>query len=161
MMSNDDAMLSVEELVDYCQTQARLLWGRVETLGEETDEMLAEIDEEIADARTQLEEHSTEDRAEPPVPMMADEIGDIEALESELEEKQAIIKAKQARRSAFQDLASAYVDLAEELAANVDDVEESLSRIVSFEHEFDAPAYFEDRQTLLEAAGGSGTNDER
>lgn len=159
-MSEDDATLSVGELVDYCQTQARLLWGRVETLGEETDEMLAEIDEEIADARARLGARSTKGVAETARPKVTDEMSDFEALESELEEKQAIVEAKQARRSAFQDLAEAYVDLAEDIAANVDDGEEALTRIVRFEHDHDARAYFEDRQTILEAASESGSDDE-
>ncbi|GGN94481.1 hypothetical protein [Haloarcula pellucida] len=148
-MSEDDTALSVGELVEYCQTQARLLWGRVETLDEETDEILTEIDDDIADVRTRLDEHSAGSES------ATDDTDELEALESELEERQAVAEAKQARRTAFQELASAYLELAEDLDASVDDGEEALTSIVHFEHEHDAPAYFEDRQTILEAASDS------
>lgn len=128
--------LTVDELADYCRTQAGLLSGHAETIGEEADDLLDEIDADISEARAQLE-------ATP------DNIADLETLEGNLEEKQAIVETKSARMSAFQDLAADYLDLADELE-RLDDWETALQRIVTFEKERDAPAYF-DRTTMLES----------
>lgn len=157
-MSDDGTTLSVAELTEYCQTQARLLWGRVETLGAEADEILTEIDEDISEVRSRLGDHSIGIEKSTATPSMSgsdateDEITELEELESELEEKQAIVEAKQARRTAFEELATAYIELAEDLESDVADGQEALTRIVRFEHDNDAPAYFEDRLTILEAA---------
>ena len=54
--------------------------------------------------------------------------------------------------AAFQDLAVAYIEVAEELESTIDDGRTALDRILHFERDHDAPAYFDDRQTVLEAA---------
>jgi len=156
---SDEAALSVEGLVEYCRTQAGILAGRAETIAAETDALLDEIDEDIADIRARLRAHNAPDASagSPPTARSdgTDEVDRLEELESELEEKQAVAEAKNARMTAFQDLSVAYVELATELAAGTDDGSEALERVVRFEHDSDAPAYFDDRQTLLEAAAES------
>lgn len=160
-MSDDGVTLSVDELVEYCRTQAGLLSGRVETIGAETKDMLAEIDEDIEEIQRRLTEHTSGTEGPTASPSTVgpggggDEIAALEELESELNEKQAIAEAKQARMAAFQDLAAAYIELADELESTVEDGREALDRVVHFEHEQDAPAYFDDRQTVLEAAAES------
>lgn len=161
-MSDDTGpTLVVEEFVDYCHTQAGLLSGRVETMRDEADDLLSEIDEDMAELRTRLEDRATgvEGVGGPSTPAGPGDL-DLEALEeleNEVEEKQFLVEAKQTRMQAFQDLAAAYTDLAEELEADVDDGEAALTRVVEFEADRDAPAYFEDRQTLVEAAVDSSS----
>lgn len=149
MAMSDETELTVEEFVDYCQTQAGLLSGDVETMSEEVDELLDEIDEEMATVRSQLEEQTDSEV----------DVEAVEEMESDIEEKQAIIEAKQARMHAFQDLATGYTELAQELESEVDDGYEALERVVAFEADHDAPAYFEDRQTVYEAAAESNEAD--
>jgi predicted nuclease with TOPRIM domain len=126
---------TTDELVDYCKTQAGLLSGRAETIGAEADELLDEIDEDIETLRERLEE-------------TPEDVDEVESEGESLEEKQAIVEAKRARMSAFQDLAADYLDL----AADIEDAdpETALARIVDFESERDAPAYFDERTTILE-----------
>jgi GAF domain-containing protein len=170
-MTDDDGALSVDELAEYCRTQAGLLSGRVETIGTETDALLDEIDDDIAALRSRLAEHGS--RREGPTASSAgeptddagetDDLEALEALEADLEEKQVIAEAKQARQAAFQDLAAAYVDLAEDLESEVDDGRTALDRVIRLERDRDAPVYFDDRQTVLEAAAEadrSATDDE-
>jgi len=153
-MSDDDP-LTVADLVEYCRTQAALLSGRTETLGAETEALLDEIDDDIADLRSRLAARSTGTET-PDAPSGPDgEVADLEALEDDLEEKRAVAEAKQARMSAFRGLSEGYADLAEDVET-ADDWRAALDRIVSFERERDAPAYFDDRQTLLEAAAEAG-----
>ncbi|WP_306053298.1 hypothetical protein [Natronococcus wangiae] len=155
-MSDDTgAALSVAEFVEYCRTQAGLLSGRVETMTDEANELLDEIDEELAELRSELEGQSgdTPRTARPPSATGPDEEPDVDALEAtgrDLEEKQLLVDAKQARIQAFQELAAGYTELAAELQTDVDDGQEALTRVVEFEAEADAPAYFEDRETILE-----------
>lgn len=157
---DDDQALSVDELVEYCRTQAGLLSGHVERIGAETDELLDEIDEDIAELRTHLPERADGTdgpTASPPTAGPSDarrDLAELEELESELEEKQTIAEAKRARMTAFQELAAAYVELAEELES-ADDGRTALDRVVRFEGDHDAPAYFDERLTLLEAAAES------
>ena len=158
-MSDDSASLSVEELADYCSTQARLLAGRTETLAAETDELLDEVDEEIAEMRERLTAQANgpdSPGASSPTAgaATADEVTQLEALETELEEKQAVAEAKRARMAAFQKLSVAYAELAEDLDT-ADDGQDALEQVVRFERDRDAPAYFDDRQTLLEAVAES------
>jgi len=158
-MTDEDDPLSVDDLVDYCRTQAALLAGRVETIGEEADALLDEIDADIATARDRLSARSGGEAsaATPPTPGPDEsEVEDLEALESDLEEKQAAAEAKQARMAAFQDLSEAYADLAGGIDSDAEDWQAALDRVVEFERDHDAPAYFEDRQTLLEAAAEAG-----
>ncbi|AHF99610.1 hypothetical protein HALLA_13225 [Halostagnicola larsenii XH-48] len=160
-MGEDDAdTLSVDELVEYCRTQAGLLSGSVERMGAEADELLDEIDAEMATIRTRLEERP-DAVTEPESPSSAvgpgsrdreADLAEIEALEADLEEKQTIVEAKQARMEAFQSLAADYTDLATDLQRDSDGWQAALEQIVQFEADHDAPAYFPDRQTLLEAA---------
>lgn len=161
-MSEDAAeTLAVDDVVEYCRTQAGLLSGSVETMGEEADELLDEIDQEMAEIRSRLET-LPEDVPGTETPSTADvpdageiDVAAIEELQEELEEKQLLVEAKQARMQAFQDLAADYTELAEELTSEVDDEAEALTRVVEFEAEADAPAYFDERQTMVEAAAAS------
>jgi len=158
-MSDDKATLSVAELAEYCGTQARLLAGRSETIAAETDELLDEIDEEIAEIRNRLATHTSGPDPVAPSPQTptADD-GDVtalEELETELEEKQAVAEAKRTRMAAFQNLSEMYADLAAELDASADDSADALERVVRFEQDHDAPAYFDDQQTLLEIVAES------
>jgi len=157
-MTDDDDVISVAELVEYCRTQAGLLSGNVETIGAEIDELLDEIDADIAEIRTRVADHSSgtdgptasSTTTGPNDPQR--DLTEFEELEAELEEKQTIAEAKRARMAAFQDLAVAYMEVAEELESTVDDGRTALDRIIHFERDHDAPAYFDDRQTVLEAA---------
>lgn len=160
MNRKDEPALSTDEFVDYCRTQARFLSGSIQTMGDEADRLLDEIDEEMAEIREQLgDEDGSVERTDSPAstdgPDEPEESGvDVAALEereSSLETKQAEVEAKQARMEAYQDLANGYTALAEELQSEVDDGQAAMTRVVEFEAENDAPAYFEE-QTVLEAA---------
>ncbi|MDS0284440.1 hypothetical protein [Haloarcula onubensis] len=161
-MGDTGGEVTVGELVDYCQTQARLLHGQVETLEEETAALLADIDDELATVRAQLNEHestTTESSQSPPSPDTSetdDALANLEAIEDDLAEQQAVVEAKQARRAAFDELATDYLDLAETLAAETPPVSTALTRVLEFERERDADTYFDDRLTLLETAAKSG-----
>jgi len=160
-MDDPEGQFSVDELVEYCQTQARLLHGHVETLDEETAALLSEIDEALSTVRSELSEHESDGVTQSPSPVSpdatgtGDELDDLEAIEADLTEKQAVVKAKQARRDAFEALAAAYLDLAESLRNDTPTSSASLHRILEFEQEHDAPTYFDERVTLLEAAAES------
>ena len=163
-MSDTDSGLSVADFVDYCHTQAGLLSGRVETMREEADDLLAEIDADMAELRGQLEDHATatEGTDAPSTPEGPGGDLDLEAfeeLERDVEEKQLLLEAKQTRMEAFQDLAAAYTDLAAELD-DVDDGEDALTRVLEFETDRDAPVYFDERETMLEAAAGADDGDD-
>ena len=163
-MSDDTGPeLVVEEFIDYCHTQAGLLSGRVETMRDEADDLLSEIDEEMAELRTRLEEHATgvDGVGGPSTPAGPGDvdIDALEALEDDVKEKQLLVEAKQTRMQAFQDLAAAYTDLGAELQSDADDGTAALERVVQFEADHDAPAYFEERQTLVEAAADSSAAD--
>ncbi|WP_276252559.1 hypothetical protein [Halomontanus rarus] len=159
-----DADLSVDEFIDYCRTQIGLLSGSVETMRTEADDLMDDIDEELATLRSHLETQSDdlEGTATPPSTDRPTEVGSeidvdtLEDLEAEIERKQTLVEVKQARIRAFQDLIAGYTDLLEEFQS-VDDGREALERLVHFEADRDAPAYFGDRQTVLEAATGSGS----
>lgn len=160
-MGEDDAnSVSVDELLEYCRTQAGLLSGSVERMGAEADALLDEIDDEMAAIRTRLEERP-DSVTGPESPSSAVGPGGresevdleaIEELEADLEQKQTIVEAKQARMDAFQSLAADYTDLATTLQQSEDGWRNALERVIQFEADHDAPAYFQDRQTLLEAA---------
>ncbi|MFP8951595.1 hypothetical protein ACLI4Z_01305 [Natrialbaceae archaeon A-arb3/5] len=153
--------LSIDEFVEYCRTQAGLLSGQVEQMGEEADELLDDIDEEVAEIRERLD--GPGDVAGTAAPSSTDrpsggdteiDVEAIEELQRDLEEKQFLVEAKQARMQAFQDLAAEYTELAEELQA-VEDGRDAMERVVRFEADHDAPAYFDERQTVYEAAAES------
>lgn len=159
----DDAPLSVDEFVDYCRTQAGLLAGTVQTLGAEADDMLDELDEEAAELRARLD-RAGDAPGGPASPTgtagagAGVDVDAIEELEADLEARQALVEAKQARMRAYHELAAGYTDLAEDLESGVEDGREALERVLSFEAERDAPAYFDDRQTVLEAAASSASS---
>lgn len=165
MTDDTGAALAVDDLVDYCHTQAGLLSGHVERMREEADDLLSEIDTDVAELRGHLEEHSravegTEGPSTPTGPATGDvDLEAFEELEDEIEQKQLLVEAKQTRMQAFQELASAYTDLGSELATEFDDGETALSRLLEFEAERDAPAYFDERETLLEAAHDRSADD--
>jgi hypothetical protein len=147
---------AVAEFVEYCRTQAGLLSGRVETMTREANALLDEIDAELAEVRSALEERSGES-AGTVGPLSAPgldepDIDEIEAIGEDLEEKQLLVDARQARIRSFQELSAGYADLAVELRDSVEDEQTALTRVLEFEAETDAPAYFDERQTMLEAA---------
>ncbi|GKZ14757.1 hypothetical protein [Haladaptatus sp. T7] len=144
MDDEDGSSLSPEEFVEYCETQAGLLSGRVETMASEADELLDDIDAEIAEIRTRLDDSGTE----------GDDIdaAAVAELETDLDETRAVVEAKRARMVAFRELADGYVSLAEDLRSDVDDGREAMERVVRFEADADAPVYFDDRKTVYEAA---------
>lgn len=155
-MDGDEVRLSPDEFVEYCETQAGLLLGDVETMAAEADALLDDIDEEVAAIRSRLDA-SPEDVDGPDRPPSTDGPNDVDTaavteLESDVEEKQAVVEAKRARIVAFRELAEGYASLVEELRSDVDDGREALDRVVRFEADTDAPAYFENRQTVYEAA---------
>lgn len=159
-MGEGDADLTAGEFVEYCETQARLLWGQVETMEDEIEALLSDLDAEMADLRERLGEHT--DTVEGTVTPGTGESADLDALEdleSDLEERQTVVAAKQARMSAFRDLAVGYAELATDLET-VDDGREALKRVLEFERDHDAPAYFPERQTVLEAAAGEESSGE-
>lgn len=148
--------MTVAELAEYCRTQAGLLSGRVQTMGEDADELLDEIDDDLAGMRTRLGDRDAPTAAEPPASETGSaDVAALEELEEELQTKQALVEAKQTRMELFQDLAAGYVELAAELDAECDDWQDALDRVVAFERERDAPTYFEHRETVLEAAAVS------
>lgn len=157
-MSDTGDSISLNELVEYCQTQARLLHGHADTLEAETSALLSEIDEELSTVRSQLNERDADGIDHTPSPDGPDgtnddnELADLETLENELTEKQAVVKAKQTRREAFERLATDYLELTEQLNAETPPPSQSLKRVMQFEHDHDAPTYFDERTTLLEAA---------
>ncbi|KYH25815.1 hypothetical protein HAPAU_24930 [Halalkalicoccus paucihalophilus] len=152
---------SVGEFIEYCRTQSRLLRGSVETMGSEADELLEGITERTAEVRTRLDgaKSATPQSAAGPNDDSID-VAAVEEMEEEIEREQAVLEAKQARIDAFRDLAGGYDDLAEELRSDVDDGREAMERIVEFEAQRGAPAYFEER-TVLEAATSNGFEDDR
>ncbi|AXR77057.1 hypothetical protein [Natrarchaeobaculum sulfurireducens] len=170
MDEDTEPTLSVDEFVEYCRIQAGLLSGQVERMGEEADELLAEVDERVGEIRKRLEEGRTAATEGPPTaeqPPGVDagndadvDVAELEELQSDLEEKQLLVEAKQARMEAFQKLAAGYADLATDLSEDVDDGTTALERIVDFEIDHDAPAYFPDRQTLVEALAEADDEDD-
>lgn len=163
-MSDDRLTVSTEPLVAYCRMQSGRLLTRSEEMGEAIADLLEELDEDIAAMRARLAEQASGAEGSPISPPTAGqdapgrESVDLDELPTDLEKKQAIARTNLARRDAFQDLAEAYIELAEELDSTVEDGNEALNRVVRFEHDHDAPAYFEDRRTILEAAATSDTS---
>ncbi|APW97690.1 hypothetical protein CHINAEXTREME_07845 [Halobiforma lacisalsi AJ5] len=167
--TDSNPSLSVDELVDYCHTQAGLLSGRVDTMATEADALLDEIDERTAEIRSRLEDlpddvEATERPPSTTAPASGESDVDLEAIEAlqdELEEKQLLAEAKHTRMQAFQELAADYTELAADLATDVESGRDAIRRVVEFEADNDAPAYFEeqDRTTLLEMAAEADDTD--
>jgi hypothetical protein len=156
----DDDEVPVAEFVDYCRLQARLCSGTAETLQGEIADLLDELDADLATLRDQLDTpEGTESAAGPEsAAHPGAESVDTDAVadaESAVERQQTLVEAKQARLAAYQDLAEGYVDLAGDLQDEVDDAATAVERIVAFEVERDAPAYFDERETLAETAAKS------
>jgi len=72
------------------------------------------------------------------------------AAVDELEAKQAEAESKRARMESYRELSAAYLELAESLPAEAGDGSDGLERVVRFEVERDAPAYFEEVETIAE-----------
>lgn len=165
MTTDRGASPTVAEYVEYCRTQAGLLSGRVERMGEEARDLLDEIEQETTDIRSRLGGGTNDVQAATGPPSTARpnerevDLESIEELQRELAEKQSLVDAKQARMQAFQDLAAGYTDLAERLQNDVEDAGDALTRVVEFEAERDAPVYFDERQTLCEAAIDANRSD--
>jgi Skp family chaperone for outer membrane proteins len=140
-----DAEIRVAELAEYCETQAGLLLGDAQTMRESLDDTLTEMETAVETVQADLDDPT----AAP----------DAEAAIADLEEKQAVAEANRARMEAYQSLAEAYADLAETLQTEVEDGQEALDRVVRFEADRDAPAYFDERETLLEAALGDAEDE--
>lgn len=159
-MAEGDAELTTGAFVEYCETQARLLWGDVETMEAELDDLLSELDTEMADLRARLGEHTdTVEGTVTPGSGDGTDLDDIEEIETDLEERQTVAAAKQARMTAFQELAVGYAELATDLDDDVDG-RAALKRVLEFEQAHDAPAYFPERQTVLEAAASEDSSGE-
>ncbi|MFC6784570.1 hypothetical protein ACFQFH_01435 [Halobaculum halobium] len=172
-----EADQTVEELVEYCRVQAGLLAGRVETMAAEASDRIDEIDEGIAALRADLDAtdaheetgasgagddagaEASGDDPERTAGDVGDEVANLSEAESDLQRKQAMVEATESRMRLFQELATAYIELADglidELESGEADPDEAVSRVVSFEAERDAPAYFEERETLVEVAAES------
>jgi len=148
-----DEAPTVDELAEYCRVQAGLLAGRAEQLQSEAAALLDAVDDDIETMRTELDA-GIDTADETVAPPSTDDPGDpdpatLAGLEADIDEAQALVDAKRARIEAFQRLTVAYTELA---AAVTDEptAEAALDRIVSFEADNDAPAYFDDRETLAE-----------
>ncbi|KZN26010.1 hypothetical protein A4G99_23675 [Haladaptatus sp. R4] len=164
MGREDDVALSVAEFVDYCETQAGLLMGNVETMTTEADALLDDIDDRVSEVRARLEDspEDVETAEHPPStdgPEREVDTAAVTELEREIEETQAVVEAKRARIVAFRELADGYGSLADDLRSEVDDGREALDRVVRFEADADAPVYFDDRQTVYEAATSEESRD--
>lgn len=162
-MRDTDGEFTVDELVEYCETQARLLHGQAETLDEETATLLSAIDDGLSDVRSQLDDRTgaTDTQSSGELePGPDEEVADLEALEAELSEKQATVRAKQTRRDAVEEAAIGYVELADGLQTDAPAPPVALKRVIQFEHESGVSSYFEDRTTLLEAATAGDDADE-
>lgn len=167
---DEEADRTVQELVEYCRVQAGLLAGRVETMAEEASDRIDEIDEGIAALRDDLDatekdagdaESTTPPKSTEPTDSEEPVEGSVAALadaESDLQRKQGMVEATESRMRLFQALATDYLELADELIVDLEtgdiDSNAAVSRVVSFEAERDAPAYFEERETLVEVAAG-------
>ena len=156
---NADTGPTVDEFVEYCRTQAGLLSGRAQQIGEDTKELLTEIDDQASEIRARLEDGRSA-TAGPSASGGDDlELGELEELQADLEETQSLVEAKQARMDAYQRLAAAYTDLALDLESSVEDGEAALERVVRFEVDNDAPAYFPERETLCEIVANSAEDE--
>ncbi len=159
-MSDDEPALSVEEFVEYCETQAGLLAGSAETMREDLESVLDDIDAELSAMRQGLEDapEAADHPGGTPTEGSDENRVDVDAMErreADLESRQAVAEATQARMEAYRSLADGYADLAADLQSSVDDGRTALESVVRFEAERDAPAYFDDRQTVVEAAAAS------
>lgn len=147
----DDQDPTVDAVVDYCETQARLLSGQAETLSEEIDTLLDEIDAEASAIRDRLDSHQ-EQVESPERPINPGGGAADEDAVAQLEAKQATVVDKQDRLDTIGDLSAGYVDLAESVRADGLDVTDAIAAVLEFEAEHGAADLFEKRETLLETA---------
>lgn len=133
---------SVAEYVEYCQTQAGLLAGRIETFQAEATRLLDEIEAETEMVRGQLTSGESAD-SDPETAVIA------------IEDKQERVREIQDSIATYSDVASGYTDLRDRLADS-DDASVALAEIVQFELEQEAYDCFEDRVTLAEQVAGLG-----
>lgn len=164
MDDTDEPELTVAAFVEYCRTQAGLLSGTVETIEAEANELLDELDQETAKIRRRLDRAGN--TAGPDSPQSTDaptgepvDVAAIEDLETGIEEKQTLVEAKRVRMRAFRTLAAEYLDFASELEEGVENGHEAFERVVRFEVDHDAPAYFDERETVLEATQSNGNGE--
>lgn len=163
MTAENGSIPSVGEFVEYCRTQSGLLRGSIETMRAEANELLDEIDGRTAEVRTRLEGEDPEGAA---TPQSVDgpnddsiDIAAIEEMEEGIERQQTVLEAKRARMEAFGDLADGYDELADELRSDVTDGRRAMERVVGFEADRDAPAYFEGGRTVLKAVSSDEPED--
>lgn len=147
----DDHDTTVAAVVDYCETQARLLSGRAERLTTEIDDLLDEIDAEAAAVRERLDpgRERTEGTEQPSGPV--DQSSE-EAAVAELEAKQEEVAQRQARLEEVNDLSAGYADLAATISEGEHDADEALTEVLEFEARTEAHTLFDERETLLETA---------
>ncbi|MFC7137939.1 hypothetical protein ACFQRB_18805 [Halobaculum litoreum] len=153
MTEADDG--AVGEVIEYCRTQAGLLAGRVETMAAEAEDLVEEIDAGVADLRESLADREAAPESDADGDTEPD-VRDLAEAESSLRERQATVEATETRMRLFQNLASDYLDLAGDLLADHEagdtDLDDAVRRVVAFEAERDAPAYFDERETYLDLA---------
>lgn len=150
----DTPPLTVEALADYCRTQAGLLAGQAERLDDSLADLLDAVDADIEAVRERLDARpQTPDGA--PTPAAAG--NDAPALD-DIEAAQSRAAAMQSRLAAVRELAADYEALAATLAAEYDDPEPALERVVELEVEGDAPTHAE-RETLAERLAGERARD--
>lgn len=137
-MSDEAGDISQAELAEYCRTQAGILAGHLDRLSAELSELLEEIEQDTADARTALT--GNPDRPDT----------DAEATVADIEAKQERARAKQAEIDEYRTVAEGYTDLAERLADGSGDLE----TVLEFEIDADAPTYFDAETTILGVATG-------
>ncbi|ODR82931.1 hypothetical protein BG842_09465 [Haladaptatus sp. W1] len=82
----------------------------------------------------------------------------LEEREATVEQKQTLVEAKQARITAFEELVVGCTELATESDSEIEDGRMEMDRVVTFEADNDAPAYFGDRQTVYEAVTAEEKN---
>ncbi|MDQ2071910.1 hypothetical protein ACODNH_16695 [Haloarcula sp. NS06] len=142
-MNDDAGDISQAELAEYCRTQAAILAGHLDQRSAELSDLLAEIEQDTADARTAL----TEGLGQP------ETAG--EATVADIEAKQEQAQAKQAELDEYRTLTEGYTDLAEQLAEGSGDLE----TVLEFEIDTDAPTYFDAETTILGVATGENGDD--
>ncbi|MBX0294095.1 hypothetical protein [Haloarcula nitratireducens] len=156
MPTDDTGDPTPEDYAEYCQTQAALLAGRIETMREDVDELLADVEAETAAVREELDRAKTDSPTGPTSPDAGrDPEADVEAIEA----KQETIREKQAAMETYRDLADGYADLAERLSDQTFDASEALVEVVRFETERDAAACF-DRTTLAETVADAAEDEQ-
>ena len=142
-MSDDAGDISRAELAEYCRTQAAILAGYLDRRSAELSDLLAEIEQDTADARASLSTGPERPDAS------------TEATVADIEARQEQAQAKQAELDEYRTLAEGYTDLAAQLAEGSGDLE----TVLEFEIDTDAPTYFDTETTILGVATGEDGDD--